>query len=132
MKFVSTIILLLFAYGSFAQHIAYTDNIELFEDIVTKIEKEYVWPIDQKKLVEYAIENILDKLNSKLGDAVRPLPNSDRVDSIEYFEEVLVKVEDEFSNSIDQKTLIEYAIAGVFSKLDPHSYYLDSERFKNM
>lgn len=129
MKFIIAIILFLFAYGSFAQKI---DHIELFEDIIKKIEKEYIWPISQKTLVEYAIENMLDKLNFELSNkelAIGPLSNSD---GMEYFEEVLKQIERVCSNLIDQKTLVEYAIAGIFSKLDPYSYYLDSEEFKKM
>ncbi|MDR2831532.1 MAG: hypothetical protein LBV62_01275 [Rickettsiales bacterium] len=126
MKFIIALILSLLAYGSSAHQI---DHIELFEDIIKKVEKEYVWPVSQKTLVEYAIENILDKLNFELSNKELALSDSD---GIEYFEEVLTQIEREFSNSIDQKTLVEYAIAGIFSKLDSYSYYLDSKKFKKM
>ncbi|WP_395462795.1 S41 family peptidase [Wolbachia endosymbiont of Cantharis cryptica] len=129
MKFIIAIILFLLAYSLSAQQI---DHIELFEDIIKKIEKEYVWPVSQKTLVEYAIENMLDKLNFELSDKELTISSASDSDGIEYFEEVLIQIEREYSNLIDQKTLVEYAIAGIFSKLDSYSYYLDSKEFKKM
>ncbi|MDM8335321.1 S41 family peptidase [Wolbachia pipientis] len=129
MKFIIAIILSLFAYSLSAQQ---TDYIELFEDIIKKIEREYIWHTSQKTLIEYAVENMLDKLKSELGNKEFTVSSVSDPGEIEYFEEVLAQIEGEYSNLIDQKTLVEYAIAGIFSKLDSYSYYISSEEFKKM
>lgn len=46
MKFLIAIILSLLPYGSSTQQMDYT---ELFEDIMKKMEKEYVWHVSKKK-----------------------------------------------------------------------------------
>ncbi|WCR58050.1 S41 family peptidase [Wolbachia endosymbiont of Ctenocephalides felis wCfeJ] len=129
MKIIIATILFLFAYGSSAKQ---TDHIELLEYIIKKIEKEYVWSVDQKTLIKYAIESVLDKLSSELSNKELAIDFTSDSDGIEYFEELLTQMEREYSNLIDQKTLIESAIIRIFSKLDSYSYYLDSEGFKKM
>lgn len=57
-----------------------------------------------------------------------PLP----LDELRVFTEVFAKVKSDYVESIDDKTLIDNAIRGMLSGLDPHSSYLDSEEFEGI
>ncbi len=53
-------------------------------------------------------------------------------DEIRIFAEVFDKVKNDYVESIDDKQLIESAIRGLLSGLDPHSSYLDETAFQNL
>jgi carboxyl-terminal processing protease len=55
-----------------------------------------------------------------------------RHDGLWTFGRVLAIVEDEYVGEIDSKELLEGAIDGLLSALDPHSNYLDAESFSEM
>ncbi len=46
--------------------------------------------------------------------------------------EVFGRVKDDYVESVDDKKLLEGAIRGMLSSLDPHSAYLDEEEFKDL
>ena len=48
------------------------------------------------------------------------------------FGEVFERVRAQYVDKVDDKTLIEYAVNGMLSSLDPHSGYLNDESFKDM
>ncbi len=48
------------------------------------------------------------------------------------FGDVFERVRSEYVEEKDDKTLIEYALNGMLSSLDPHSSYLSEEKFKDM
>jgi carboxyl-terminal processing protease len=54
------------------------------------------------------------------------------LDDLRNFVEVLNKVKADYVEPIDDKTLLENAMRGMLSGLDPHSGYLDKEEFKDM
>lgn len=47
-------------------------------------------------------------------------------------EDVIARVRREYVDSVDEKTLIESAIRGMISELDPHSRYLDSSEYEDI
>ncbi len=51
---------------------------------------------------------------------------------LELFGDVFDKVKKDYVEKVDDKTLIESAINGMLSSLDPHSGYLDSKSFDEM
>ncbi len=51
---------------------------------------------------------------------------------LELFADVLVKVENDYVTSVDEQKMIQSAIQGMLSSLDPHSNYLAPEDFKDM
>ena len=51
---------------------------------------------------------------------------------IDLFEEVLQRIRDSYVDKPDQAKLIEGAINGMLSELDPHSFYLDAQQFRDM
>ncbi len=55
-----------------------------------------------------------------------------RHDGLWTFGRVLAIVEDEYVGEIDSKELVEGAIDGLLSALDPHSNYLDADSFSEM
>jgi carboxyl-terminal processing protease len=57
-----------------------------------------------------------------------PLP----IDELRAFTEVYGRVKNDYVEAVDDKALIEQAINGMLSGLDPHSAYLNEEAFKEM
>ena len=57
-----------------------------------------------------------------------PLP----VEELRTFSDVFGRIKNDYVESVDDKSLIENAIRGMLSGLDPHSAYLDAEQFKEL
>ena len=53
-------------------------------------------------------------------------------DDLRGFVEVLNKVKADYVEPVDDKTLLQNAMRGMLSGLDPHSAYMDKEEFKDM
>src|SRR3972149_3348164 len=51
---------------------------------------------------------------------------------LELFADVLVKVENDYVTTVDEQKMIQSAIQGMLTALDPHSNYLAPEDFKDM
>lgn len=51
---------------------------------------------------------------------------------LELFNKILYLIENQYYQNVDSKMLIESAIKGMMSALDPHSSYLNKELFKKM
>src|SRR3569833_3458192 len=67
--------------------------------------------------------------------AERPAEPSDNtipLDDLRAFTEVFAKIKSDYEEAVDDKTLLEYAISGMLSNLDPHSAYLDTEAYKEL
>lgn len=70
-----------------------------------------------------------DKADSpSVAPASEPIP----VDDIRVLVEVFHKIKSDYVESIDDKTLIENAMRGMLSGLDPHSAYLDSDDYTDL
>lgn len=54
------------------------------------------------------------------------------VEELRTFTEVFAKVKKDYVEPVDDKTLLENAIRGLLSGLDPHSAYLDPEGYKEL
>lgn len=61
-------------------------------------------------------------------DAKAPLP----LDELRTFAEVMDRVKSAYVEPVDDKTLLENAIKGMLSNLDPHSAYLEPEDFAEL
>ena len=57
-----------------------------------------------------------------------PLP----LDELRTFAEVLDRIKSAYVEPVDDKTLLENAIKGMLSNLDPHSAYLEPEAFQEL
>lgn len=54
------------------------------------------------------------------------------LDDIRNFVEILERVKQEYVEPVDESALMQHAIRGMLSGLDPHSSYLDASEFKEM
>ena len=54
------------------------------------------------------------------------------VDELRIFAEVFGRIKRDYVEQVDDKTLLEYAIRGMLSNLDPHSSYLDADDYKEL
>ncbi|TAG00706.1 MAG: S41 family peptidase [Betaproteobacteria bacterium] len=65
-------------------------------------------------------------------DASRDAKSSIPVDELRTFSEVYARIKNDYVVPVDDKKLIEQAIGGMVSGLDPHSNFLDEQAFKDM
>lgn len=71
--------------------------------------------------------------NSEAPVNTQPLPEGKLpLDELRSFAEVFNHIRLSYVEEIDDKTLLEYAIRGMLSGLDPHSSYLDSKSFDDL
>ena len=66
-----------------------------------------------------------------IGDTSSP-DNSLPLNEVRTFTEVLDRIKKAYVEPIDDQTLLENAIKGMLSELDPHSAYLEPEAFKGL
>ena len=67
-------------------------------------------------------------LATKDTAATEPLPMKD----LQAFVEILNRVKADYVEPVEDKVLLENAVRGMLTGLDPHSAYLDKEEFKEM
>lgn len=66
------------------------------------------------------------------ADQVARRPDAETYKMLELFGDVLATVEDQYVVPVDDKKLIQAAIDGMLTSLDPHSGYLDADSFDDM
>lgn len=54
------------------------------------------------------------------------------LDELRAFTEVFARIKNDYVEPVDDKVLLENAIRGMLSGLDPHSAYLDTDEFKDL
>jgi carboxyl-terminal processing protease len=54
------------------------------------------------------------------------------VEELRTFSDVFGRIKNDYVEAVDDKTLLENAIRGMLTGLDPHSAYLDSDQFKEL
>jgi carboxyl-terminal processing protease len=64
--------------------------------------------------------------------AVRAAVQSDTYKQLDALMDVFERVRTDYVDTVDDKTLIQGAINGMLTSLDPHSSYLDARDFENM
>jgi carboxyl-terminal processing protease len=64
--------------------------------------------------------------NTATADSSIPL------EELRAFTDVFAKIKSDYVEEVDDKTLLEYAISGMLSNLDPHSTYLDADAYKEL
>lgn len=62
------------------------------------------------------------------AEMMGPLP----LEELRTFTEVFAKIKSEYVETVDDKTLLENAVRGMLSGLDPHSSYLDAKDFEEL
>ena len=66
------------------------------------------------------------------ADKDAPAPGSLPLDELRTFTDVYVRIKNDYVEPVTDKKLLEEAIRGMLSGLDPHSAYLDPEEFKEL
>jgi len=69
-----------------------------------------------------------DSVWAERKPASEPLP----LDELKVFTEVFGKIKSDYVEQVEDKDLLEHAIQGMLTGLDPHSAYLDPDSFKEM
>ena len=54
------------------------------------------------------------------------------LDQLRNFSDIFSRIKSDYVEEIDDKTLLEHAIRGMLSGLDPHSSYLDADEYKEL
>lgn len=71
--------------------------------------------------------------HSVLAQRDKPVANvSLPLDDLRAFTEVMNKIKSDYVEPVEDKTLLQNAIRGMLSGLDPHSAYLDADSFKDL
>ena len=95
---------------------------ELFNDALAKVRANYVVTPDDTKLLEDAVKGALTGLNPA-RDGLDALP-SPRQGKAPAFGDVLAQIRANNAAKLDNSKLVEDAIKGAVTGLDPHSFYL--------
>lgn len=77
-----------------------------------------------------ALGSLTSALTHAQAQDIQPLPLP--LEEVRIFAEALDNIRNTYVEPIDDKTLLEYAIKGMLSSLDPHSAYLDAEDFDSL
>jgi carboxyl-terminal processing protease len=67
-----------------------------------------------------------------IGSASTKDPNSELLDKIDLFGEVLEKIENQYVDEVEKSEVMDSAINGVLQSLDPYSAYMSPELFSSM
>lgn len=54
------------------------------------------------------------------------------LDQLRNFSDIYSRIKSDYVEDVDDKTLLEYAIRGMLSGLDPHSTYLDADEYQEL
>ena len=65
-------------------------------------------------------------------DAQRDVKSTIPVEELRTFSEVFARIKNDYVEPVSDKKLIEQAIGGMVSSLDPHSNFLDDQAFKDL
>lgn len=71
-------------------------------------------------------------LVANASNADKAKKNSDIYENLNLFGDVFERIKSSYVEEVDNKKLIEAAINGMLTSLDPHSSYLDIKRFEEM
>ncbi|MEJ2107056.1 MAG: S41 family peptidase [Acidiferrobacteraceae bacterium] len=74
------------------------------------------------------VEHAVRAEKPTVQDALAPLP----LDELKTFAEVFSRIQQDYVEPVDNKKILEDAIQGMLSGLDPHSAYLDPEGYKEI
>ena len=96
-------------------------HFELFSDALAKVRANYVVN-PRLKLLEDAIKGVLAGLEHTRGDPVALA--SPRQGKAVAFADMLAQIRANYAVKPDDSKLVEYAIRGAVTGLDPHSFYL--------
>jgi carboxyl-terminal processing protease len=83
----------------------------------------------------FFIAGLLIGLSMAIGHSVFALKNDENpipLEELQAFTDVFSRIKSDYVEQVDDKKLLEDAIRGMLSGLDPHSSYLDTEEFSEL
>ena len=91
-------------------------------------------PVDAGTQETVAEETQAEDLVASDSNDDTPLALKPRLplNELRVFAEAFNRISSAYVEEIDDKTLLEYAIVGMLSQLDPHSAYLDKDSFDEL
>lgn len=100
-------------------------HFDVFSDALAKVRANYVVEPDDSKLLENAIRGVMAEFGQTRGDPIAlPLPMQGKAVS---FGDALKQIRANYAVKADNSKLVEYAIKGAVTGLDPHSTYLSAK-----
>jgi carboxyl-terminal processing protease len=100
------------------------------EEIPNTTASEEVAPATETQAEVAEIES--DAAGSETAEAAAEPESRLPLDELRVFAEAFNRISSAYVEEIDDKTLLESAIKGMLSELDPHSVYLDKENFDDL
>ncbi len=123
----------------------FSNDLEVFEEIMDLVSDKYIYPPDHKKLFSAAIEGMIKSIDSQLISLSKnPDINTiryktkktqykltyDRTHNLDELERVYYFLQKQPDKTITKVNLESSAIEGVMSSLDTYSQYMDKDSFK--
>ena len=130
-----TLLLSIPVVGMSAEDVKVTSDPEMGPDTEISSETEATSDIDSTPDTEDTTERITFAPNEepkKNADDKSKLKARLPLNELRIFAEVFNRVSAHYVEEIDDRTLLESAIKGMLSQLDPHSAYLDKESFTSL
>ncbi len=130
-----TLLLSIPVVGMSAEDVTVTSDPNTAPDTEISSETEATFDIDSTPDTEETTESITFAPNeepNKNADEKSKLKARLPLNELRIFAEVFNRVSAHYVEEIDDRTLLESAISGMLSQLDPHSAYLDKESFTSL
>ena len=130
-----TLLLSIPVVGMSAEDVTVTSDPNTAPDTEISSETEATFDIDSTPDTEETTERITFAPNeepNKNADEKSKLKARLPLNELRIFAEVFNRVSAHYVEEIDDRTLLESAISGMLSQLDPHSAYLDKESFTSL
>lgn len=124
----------------------FSDELEIFEEILDLVAEKYVYPPNYQKMFTTAIDQMLELApeggltlrNQGLGRRIDKTGahliyhlNFSRQDNMRSLRQVYRFLLKHFSRQIEDTALEEAAIIGIMGSLDPYSLFMGREEFEN-
>ncbi|HJO58900.1 MAG TPA: PDZ domain-containing protein, partial [Nitrospinaceae bacterium] len=122
----------------------FSNDLELFEEVVDLVGDKYVYPPDYKKMFMASIdemvrtlddENIITTDNpggqtiSRFDSSIHYQLNFNREHDLEAFKKIYYFLHEESKSKLSKEELETAAVTGLMNSLDPYSQYMDAEVF---
>jgi len=123
----------------------FSNDLQIFEEVMDLVSEKYVYPPDHKKLFTAAIEGMVKNADSELvtlskNPGINTVRYKDK--SVQYsltydknhdwdeLQKVYYFLHDQSNKAITKKKLEKSAIEGTVSSLDTYSHYMDKDEFE--
>ncbi len=122
----------------------FSNDLELFEEVVDLVGDKYVYPPDYKKMFMASIDEMVRTLDdenitttdnpggqtiSRFDSSIHYQLNFNREHDLEAFKKVYYFLHEESKSKLSKEELETAAVTGLMNSLDPYSQYMDAEVF---